>query len=480
MLLLSADVGDPPRPSGTPCNMSTSDFSTLGLDSAFLENIRSLEYAEMTPIQSEALPVILKKRDVLAQAKTGSGKTAAFGIGLLNALEISNYQVQALVICPTRELSDQVTLEIRRLARTSANTKVLTLCGGKPIGPQITSLTRNAHVVVGTPGRLLKLLEKGALKLGSVQTLVLDEADRLLEMGFYDDIMKIINATPASRQTLLFSATYPDQIQKMSSRIQSNPLAIRLDTEHQKTEIKQKFYSLGNRDKQETLISLLQHFKPESCLVFCTTRIQCQEIADALRKIGFSALALHGDLEQFDRDQVLVQFSNGSAPILVATDVAARGIDIKDLAAVVNYELTPDPEMHVHRVGRTGRAGKSGLAISLVADREKHRVKAIEEYAGINITLEKATFPSSNGLVQETAPMSTLFIHGGRKNKVRAGDILGAITADAWLTGDKVGKIDIFDTFSYVAVHQGVAKQALKVLSKGKIKGRTFRVRLLR
>jgi len=459
--------------------MSTSDFSSLDLEPAFLENVRSLDYKEMTPIQSQALPVIFKHRDVLAQAKTGSGKTAAFAIGLLKNLDVTNYRVQSLVICPTRELSDQVTHETRRLARSSPNVKVLTLCGGKPIGPQITSLSRNAHIVVGTPGRLLRLLEKGALKLDQLNTLVLDEADRLLEMGFYDDIMKIIKATPETRQTLLFSATYPDEIQSMSRSIQTTPVTVRVDTEHQKTEIKQTFYSLGNRDKKETLISLLQHFEPESCLIFCTTRIQCQEIADALRKIGFSALALHGDLEQFDRDQVLVQFSNGSAPILVATDVAARGIDIKDLAAVINYELTQDPEMHVHRVGRTGRAGKSGRAFSLVADSERPRIKAIEEYAGINISLEKATFPSSDGLVQETSPMSTLFIHGGRKNKVRAGDILGALTAGPYLTGDKVGKIDIFDTFSYVAVDQGVAKQALKILSRDKIKGRTFRVRLL-
>jgi len=425
--------------------MSTSDFASLDLEPAFLENVRSLDYKEMTPIQSQALPVIFKQRDVLAQAKTGSGKTAAFAIGVLKSLDVTNYRVQALVICPTRELSDQVTHETRRLARSSPNVKVLTLCGGKPIGPQITSLTRNAHIVVGTPGRLLRLLEKGALKLDQLNTLVLDEADRLLEMGFYDDIMKIIKATPETRQTLLFSATYPDEIQSMSRSIQTTPVTVRVDTEHEKTEIKQTFYSLGKRDKKETLISMLQHLEPESCLIFCTTRIQCQEIADALRKIGFSALALHGDLEQFDRDQVLVQFANGSAPILVATDVAARGIDIKDLAAVVNYELTQDPEMHVHRVGRTGRAGKSGRAISLVADNERDRIKGIEEYAGIKISLEKATFPPSESLVQE----------------------------------DKVGKIDIFDTFSYVAVDQGVAKQALKILSRDKIKGRTFRVRLL-
>lgn len=459
--------------------MPSTDFSSLGLDANFLENIRSLDYKEMTPIQSQGLPAILKGEDLLAQAKTGSGKTATFGIGLLHALDLTNYQVQALVVCPTRELSDQVTREIRRLARSIQNIKILTLCGGKPIAPQLASLTRNAHVVVGTPGRLLKLMEKGALDLGHVQTLILDEADRLLEMGFHEDISKIVKATPQDRQTLLFSATYPDGIKQMSRRIQTKPASVRLDTEHEKSAIKQTFYSIGTRDRDEALISLLKQQKPESCLIFCTTREQCQELADTLRNTGFSALALHGDLEQFDRDQVLVQFANQSISILVATDVAARGIDVKDLALVINYEITADPEMHVHRVGRTGRAGKSGLAISFVSDQDRQRVKAIEEYAGIRISLEKASFPSSNALVQQKSRMKTLFVHAGRKQKVRAGDILGALTSDEYLTGDKIGKIDIFDTFSYVAVNQGVAKQAFKVLSKGKIKGKSFRVRLL-
>jgi ATP-independent RNA helicase DbpA len=460
--------------------MSAPEFSLLDLPPDFLENIRSLDYRVMTPIQAQGLPVILEQRDLLAQAKTGSGKTAAFAIGLLRNLDTTDYLIQALVVCPTRELSDQVSQEIRRLARSIPNTKILTLCGGKPMGPQLASLNRNAHVVVGTPGRLLKLLEKRALNLGHVKTLVLDEADRMLEMGFYDDIMKIVRNTPNQRQTLLFSATYPNEIQKVSGRIQTDPVELRLDIEHDESDIQQQFYSVGKQDRDEKLISLLKHIKPDSCLVFCTTRQQCQELADTLGKTGISALALHGDLEQFERDQALVQFSNHSLSILVATDVAARGLDIKDLSAVVNYELTPDPEMHVHRVGRTGRAGKTGLAISLVSENDLPRIKAIEEYTGIEVKLDQDAIPRIQTGAKLIPAMSTLFIHGGRKNKVRAGDILGALTADGYLAGSKIGKINIFDTFSYVAVTQGFAKQAFKILSNRKIKGKSFRVRQLR
>ena len=450
-----------------------------------LANIASLDYRHMTPIQAQGLPIVLQGRDLLAQAKTGSGKTAAFAIGLLHTLEARTYQTQALVLCPTRELADQVSKEIRRLARAIPNTRVVTLCGGKPLGPQLATLKKQPHIVVGTPGRILKHLEKGSLKLEGLNTLVLDEADRMLDMGFHDDIMRIIEQTPRQRQTLLFSATYPDAIQEISGAIQNDPVDIRVESSHHNEHIKQVFHEVQKGERTKTLCTLLQHYSPESSLVFCNRKQQCQELADALWQQGFHALALHGDLEQKERDQVLVQFSNKSSSILVATDVAARGLDIKDLQAVINFELSPDPEIHIHRIGRTGRAGKKGLAISLFMASEAKKVNAIEEFQDSPVTIE--TISSLNVPEHKTQErhklspaMVTLCINGGRKNKVRAGDILGALTANSSLPGKQIGKIDIADSHAWVAVERPVAKQALKILTEGKIKGRKFRVRKLR
>lgn len=437
-------------------------------------------YTEMTPIQAEGLPVVLKGKDLLAQAKTGSGKTAVFAIGLLNSLDVKLYETQALVLCPTRELADQVSKEIRRLARAIPNTKILTLCGGNPLAPQLVSLEHSPHIVVGTPGRILKhLIDKRSLNLGQLKTLVLDEADRMLDMGFYDDIMQIIKATPQKRQTLLFSATYPEQIKEISDAIQNDPLDIRLEASHDNKKIKQHFYEIEKGERTQTLISILHHYRPESTVVFCNRKQQAKELAEALWQEGFHALALHGDLEQKERDQVLVQFSNKSSSILIATDVAARGLDIKDLQAVVNFELSPDPDIHVHRIGRTGRAGKEGLAFSLFMASEAHKVNRIEEYQDTTFSIDKVSTLKRRDNFKLSPPMVTLCIHGGRKGKVRAGDILGALTANKEISGKQIGRIDIFDNVSYVALERPVAKQALKLLNEGKIKGRKFKVRKL-
>jgi len=460
--------------------VNTSSFSALPLDADFLANIASLQYEKMTPIQAKSLPAIIEGKDILAQAKTGSGKTAAFAIGLLNKLDSQHYRTQSLVLCPTRELADQVSKEIRRLARSIANTKILTLCGGKSIGPQLASLERSPHIVVGTPGRILKHLIKGSLKLESLTTLVLDEADRMLDMGFQEDIMLIIDNMPRRRQTLLFSATYPDAITDISHTIQNDPIDIRVETSHDHKKLKQVFYEIQKGQRADTLLGLLEHYRPESTVIFCNRKQQCQELADDLWSKGYHALALHGDLEQNERDQVLVQFSNKSSSILVATDVAARGLDIKDLAAVINYDLSPDPEIHTHRVGRTGRAGKEGLALSLFMPSEKFRLEAIEEYQKSPIKIEKTSTLKRRDNFKLVPSMVTLCINGGRKSKVRAGDILGALTSKTDLPGKQIGKIDIFDFRSFVAIERPIAKQALKILTTGKIKGRIFKTRRLR
>ena len=434
----------------------------------------------MTPIQAQSLPVILNGEDVQAQAKTGSGKTAAFGIGLLHRLNVQNYEAQALVLCPTRELADQVSKEIRRLARAMPNIKILTLCGGAPMAGQLASLDHQPHIVVGTPGRLLKHAQKGSLKLDTLKMLVLDEGDRMLDMGFHDDIMRIISFIPKKRQTLLFSATFPDEIKDISLAIQNNPVDIQVDSLHDDKKIKQIFYEIEKGERTKTLIDLIKHFKPESTVIFCNRKHQCKELAEDLWQQGFHALALHGDLEQKDRDQVLVQFSNKSSSILIATDVAARGLDIKDLSAVINFELSQDPEIHIHRIGRTGRAGKDGLALSLFMASEARKVTAIEEYQKIPIRIDLLSTLKDRENFKLSPPMVTLCINGGRKDKVRAGDILGALTSKTDLPGKQIGKIDLFDKITYVAVEREIAKQALKILSEGKIKGRKFRVRKLR
>jgi ATP-independent RNA helicase DbpA len=453
-------------------------FSTLPLSADLLANLESLGYSEMTPIQAQSLPLVLAGRDVIAKAKTGSGKTAAFGIALLEKLNVRFFGVQALVLCPTRELADQVAKEIRRLARLTHNVKVLTLCGGVSIGPQIGSLERGAHIVVGTPGRIVDHIRKGTLKLENVKQLVLDEADRMLEMGFAEDIDTVLDACNSDRQTLLFSATYPDDIKKISARCQRDPQMISVESIHSKTQIEQHFYELrGDDEVYPAVLTLLARFQPGSSIAFCNTKQSCDELLNYLRKQGVNALALHGDLEQKERDQVLVRFANKSCSVLIATDVAARGIDIKGLDAVINVDLARDSEVHVHRIGRTGRAGEQGLALNLVVQKEVHKINRLEDYMKQSITLEPLPVADKKSLPETS--MVTLNIDGGKKDKLRPGDIIGALTKDAGLPFEKVGKIDVFDYATYVAVDKSIARAALEQLSQGKLKGRKFRARRL-
>jgi len=457
--------------------VNTAAFSSLPLKPALLENIESLGYTHLTPIQAESLPHILEGRDVIAQAKTGSGKTAAFGIGLLSRLDLSSFRVQALVICPTRELADQVCKEIRRLARFTQNIKVLSLCGGVPFGPQIGSLEHGVHIVVGTPGRLQEHLRKRSLRLSNLKMLVLDEADRMLDMGFEEVITDVISYAPCHRQTLLFSATYSDPIREISQNFQFKPVSVSIDSNHHEDAIEQHFYQIEKTQRLNALGYLLSYHRPESTVVFCNTKRECQEIKSALDNCGFSVQALHGDLEQKHRDQVLVRFANKSCSILVATDVAARGLDIKELQAVINYDLPWDPEIYVHRIGRTGRAGKKGLALSLCTEAELNRVTAIEEYQDTKVRWDEIAPFQMSYQTRFEPPMITIWINGGRKDKVRPGDILGALTGESGITGSEVGQIDIFDGHAYVAIKQASADKALACLTKGKIKGRNFMVR---
>jgi ATP-independent RNA helicase DbpA len=451
-------------------------FSDLPLSPAMLSNLNHLGYVEMTAIQAASIPVMLEQRDLIAQAKTGSGKTAAFGIGILSKLNPSYFAVQALVICPTRELADQVSNELRRLARATPNIKILTLCGGSPMRPQIASLEHGAHIVVGTPGRLLDHIGRNSINLATVQTLVLDEADRMVDMGFYEDIVGIVAACSPRRQTLLFSATYPNDIRVASEKFLRDPVEIKVDSQHADNQIEQIFFEVSAENRNAAVAQLLLHYRPISSIAFCNTKIHCRELAEELQHQGITALALHGDLEQRDRDEILVLFANQSCSVLVATDVAARGIDIQSLGAVINVDVSKDTEVHIHRVGRTGRAGENGLALTLVAPNEKKWVRLIEEYQ--NQTAYWESLSDLNVNVEHLeAPMVSLCISGGKKDKLRPGDLLGALTGDVGLSKAQVGKINVFEFLTYVAIERSVAQSALKKLSLCNIKGRQFKVR---
>ncbi|MBN3266713.1 ATP-dependent RNA helicase DbpA [Bordetella bronchiseptica] len=459
--------------------MTNTSFSSLPLLPALLDNLQGLGFEQMTPIQAQSLPLILEGRDLIAQAKTGSGKTAAFGLGVLQNLHVDRLAPQALVLCPTRELADQVAQELRRLARLIPNVKVLTLCGGAAARPQAESLARGTHLVVGTPGRIQDHLARGSLDLSALNVLVLDEADRMVDMGFYDDIAAIASHCPAKRQTLLFSATYPDNIRKLSARFLRNPAEIKVEARHDASRIEQFFYEVDEDQRLDAVATLLAHFRPASTLAFCNTKIRSHDLVERLRAQGVSARALNGDLEQRERDEILIQFANQSCAVLVATDVAARGLDIQNLGAVINVDVTKDTEVHVHRIGRSGRGDQKGLALSLCSPEEMRWANLIEQYQGAPLKWAdlKSLRPNSDRPLR--APMITLCIQGGKKDKLRPGDLLGALTGDGGLVFEQVGKINITEFNAYVALDRQVAKQAFARLSNSNIKGRRFRMRFL-
>ncbi len=454
-------------------------FDTLPLKPALIETLQTLGYHQMTLVQSQSLPAVLDGRDVLVRAKTGSGKTAAFALGLLNRLESSSFRVQSLVLCPTRELANQVAKEIRRLARTLPNTKVLTLCGGVPIGPQIGSLQHSAHIIVGTPGRILKHLRKQTLRLRGVNTVVLDEADRMLDMGFTEDIEKVLSYVPVKRQTLLFSATYPEDIAVMSRRVQRSPVSIDVTDDEAPAHIEQTWCSVTRENRIDSMVNALCRWGGRLNIVFCNTKIDCAEVAQRLQHEGIAAIAMHGDLEQPDRVRALVRFANQSATVLVATDVAARGLDIDDVDMVFNYELPDQPEVYVHRIGRTGRANKTGAAISLVTAREERRLHAIQEERP-EAEIREVDRPSEKDDHGALMPsMTTIELNGGRKNRLRPGDLLGAITAGGQIPGSAVGKIDVLERRCFIALHSEHVQAAVRRLNEDRIKGMSFRARAI-
>ncbi len=450
------------------------NFLKLNLSKEFLKNLDSLEFIKMTPIQEKSLPLSLENKDLIAQAKTGSGKTVAFSIPIVNKLNVKDFKIQSLILAPTRELANQIAENLRKLSRHIHNVKVLTLCGGVPFKPQVVSLFHGAHIIVGTPGRVLKHIKEENIVLSGINTLVLDEADKMLDMGFYDDIMEIIETLPKERQTLLFSATYEKNIEDLATNILKNPSLVKIENE-EKTIINQTFYEVLEEDKASIIPALISSNKAKSILIFCNMKITCDKLADDLYDMGLDVLTLHSDLEQKQRDETIVLFSNKSYPILIATDVASRGLHIDDVDLVINYDLSLDEKIHTHRIGRTARAGKGGLAISLYTTNELDRVELIKDNFA-NIKDDNISNIEDDLSYKIDSNFRTIFINGGKKQKLRAGDILGALTAGIGLQKDDIGKIDILDFCSYVAINKEKIDFVLEKLSKSKIKGKYYRI----
>ncbi|MCX6118483.1 MAG: DEAD/DEAH box helicase [Proteobacteria bacterium] len=485
--------------------INTSPKPKISLSAGMAATLEELGYQTLTPIQTMSIPILLKGRDLIGQSKTGSGKTAAFAIPILERIKVQDRHIQALIMCPTRELCAQVAREVRKLGRKIPGLHVAVLSGGQFIAPQLLALEKGAHIAVGTPGRIVDILSRKKLATGRIKTIVLDEADRMLDMGFEEDMDYILSAMPDKRQTVLFSATFPESIRSISQRFQNDPESVEIENiENPQDAIDQKFCFVDAENRVDILEQIIAKLKPQSCIVFCNLKAVCADVSADLQARGFSADAIHGDLEQFDRDRVMAKFRNQSTKILVATDVAARGIDIQGLDLVVNFDTPAKPDVYVHRIGRTGRAGRKGLAISLLAQRERHKIDRVSEQ------LQKPFYPSllneilalpvffgssvessakvdQTGEARETVSgeilplvvhdFATLCIYGGRKDKLRPGDILGALTGSAGgFSGKDIGKIEIQDRLSYVAVNKSIADRALKALSQGQIKKRTFKV----
>jgi ATP-dependent RNA helicase DbpA len=453
------------------------DFTTLNLRPELIQSVTELGYTQLTDIQTATLPVVLSGEDVLAQAKTGSGKTAAFGLGILQSLDEKRTYTHALVLCPTRELADQVAEQLRLLARRMDNVKITTLCGGIPMNGQIATLRHPPHIIVGTPGRVMDHMLNHRVKLHNLKQFVLDEADRMLDMGFYDELEVIFKHLPKVRQTLMFSATYPDTIAQISDVVQKAPQRIETQSLHSDTKIQQIAYKVSDEHRDQAVAAIITHYQAKAAIVFCHTKIQTFELTEYLQQKDISAVALNGDLEQRERTQVLTRFAHKSALVLVATDVAARGLDIDAVDLVINYTVSDEPDVYVHRIGRTGRADAEGLAVTLVSDNEMSALRDIEAHAQVVLKpkgIESVRFHANRIIQPEYV---TLSIDGGKRQKLRPGDILGSLTKEAGIDGDDIGKINVTNQVSFIAVKLRSVKRAMAQFREGKIKGKKFRAR---
>lgn len=459
--------------------MPTNEFRSLNLSAGLLRVIEEMGFTEMTPIQAASIPALLQGQDLIGQSHTGSGKTAAFIIPILQKIQIEVREPQALILCPTRELCDQVLKECRKFSKAFPGLQTVALVGGQPYPPQTQALNNGVHVIVGTPGRTLEHLRRNQFKASQLKTLVLDEADRMLDEGFADEMTAIIEELPQKKQTIFFSATFPESIEALSRKYQKNAVRVTIDKDVQDSpQIKQYLYEAESPQKIDTLLRILQRHPSACTLVFCRMKTTVAEIGEKLANMNVSSQVLHGDLSQPERDRATALFRNGSARILVATDVAARGLDIEMLELVINVDLPVSPEVYIHRIGRTGRAGRQGTAVSIATAFEALKIMEIEQATGVRMIRQNLGFENQHGLGAEFQKTSTktIQIAGGKIDKLRAGDILGALTAQPGaLLATDIGKIEIHERFSLVAVTTPVAEKALQKLRTTKIKGKKFK-----
>lgn len=534
--------------------METMRFEEMDICPEILQAVKDMGFEEATPIQAQAIPVMMSGADMIGQAQTGTGKTAAFGIPLLQKVDPGSRKLQVLVLCPTRELAIQVAEELRNLAKYMHSVKVLPIYGGQDIGKQIRSLKGGVQIIIGTPGRVMDHMRRHTIRVGELHTVVLDEADEMLDMGFREDIETILKDTPDERQTVMFSATMPKAITEIARTYQKDAVPVRvLKKELTVPGIEQYYYEVRPKNKDEVLCRLLDVYSPKLSLVFCNTKKKVDELVLELQNRGYFAEGLHGDLKQIQRDRVMQGFREGNTDILVATDVAARGIDVDDVEAVFNYDLPQDDEYYVHRIGRTGRAGRSGKSFTFIVGREVYKLKDIQRYCKTKIKaqpipslddvanikvehvfrrLEKvlrekdmassiqavegylnqsdytamdlaAAFlkaelgdsleEQKDELAQESYSwesedrrkkhknkdkdsMVRLFLNVGKKQKLKPGDILGAVAGESNVPGRAVGSIDMYDKFTFVDVPQKYYKQVLKAMKHVSIKGNRVKV----
>ena len=555
--------------------MDSVRFEELQLDERIIRAITEIGFEEASPIQAQAIPVVLDGRDMIGQAQTGTGKTAAFGLPLLQKVDPKVKKLQAIVLLPTRELAIQVAEELRRFAKFMHGVKILPIYGGQDIVKQIRSLKDGTQIVVGTPGRVMDHMRRKTVKTADVHTVVLDEADEMLNMGFLEDMETILSQLPQERQTLMFSATMPQAIAEIARKFQNDPVTVRvIKKELTVPKVTQYYYEVQPRNKVEVMCRLLDLYAPKLSIVFCNTKKQVDELTQALQGRGYFADGLHGDLKQIQRDRVMNNFRNGKTDILIATDVAARGIDVGDVEAVFNYDIPQDDEYYVHRIGRTGRAGREGRAFSLVVGREVYKLRDIqrycktkiipqavpslnditeikadkifgqamdvirdndltdmvsviekkmmeEEYTSLDLAaaLMKMTMGDDNedimegflprsldeldnrsrdrrgsrgrsrrGSVERAAvdyvirgergDMARLFINIGKSQKIKPGDILGAVAGESGIPGRAVGSIDMYDGYTFVDVPAIYAETVLKSMEHAKIKGKNVHVEM--
>ena len=525
--------------------METVRFEEMGLSEEIQKAVRYMGFEEASPIQAKAIPAMISGIDLIGQAQTGTGKTAAFGIPILEKVDPKLKKLQAIVLCPTRELAIQVADEIRNLSRYMHGIKVLPIYGGQDIVKQIRSLKSGTQIVIGTPGRVMDHMRRKTMKLDFVHTVVLDEADEMLNMGFREDIEFVLSGVPEERQTVLFSATMPKPIMEITKKFQNNAKVIKV-TKKELTvpNIEQYYYDVKPKKKEEVLSRLLDIYSPRLSVVFCNTKKQVDLLVNAILGRGYFAAGLHGDMKQEQRDRVMQGFRTGKTEILVATDVAARGIDVDEVEAVFNYDLPQDDEYYVHRIGRTGRAGREGRAFSFVSGKEVYKLKEIQRYCKTKIYAQKV--PSLNdvantkmenilddvervieqedldmminaieervnnseftamdmaaaflkiccGMTEDNKNteendwefgdtgagedgMVRLFINIGKKQRVRPGDILGAIAGESGMDGKLIGTIDMYDKYTFVEVPREYAREVLNAMKNVKIKGKTVAV----